>query len=497
VDALAKALPIRRIVLVEPRSPDLHIFSRFAMPRIGVVLLGTILRDLGYDVQVLVEECLPLDLDAMARADLVGISAITPTVTRAYELADFLRARGVPVVMGGPHPTHCADEALRHADYVVRGEGEEALPALLEALARGEGLDQVPSLSYLDGGEARHNPLAEPVRDLDRFPDPDLGLVAGFKNKGFLGGRRIVPLQTSRGCPHDCSFCTVTTTFGRKLRYRSPERVAAEMARYDLERTHFFIYDDNFTANRRRAREMLAAIRTLPQRPRWSVQVRAELGRDEDLVREMREAGCDTIYVGLESVNQASLESAKKRQELDDVSRNLKTIGKYGIDIHGMFVFGFDTDDARTMERTVAFAREHDLLSVQLLILTPLPGSRWAREMEETGRILHRDWSLYDTHHVVFRPAHVTRAELQRWQEEGHRRFYSPARVLRCLLRGRVFRAAVAFYALKMTRAWRKRHRDYLAALAAEAKQWPRLVESAPALLGLVGSSASAPAPAE
>ena len=453
---------IQRIVLLETRPPDIHIFRKFALPRLGVVLLGTILRDLGYEVQVMVEEVKPFDFDAIARADLVGISVITATAGRSYTIADELREQGVPVVMGGAHVTHLSEDALQHADYVVRGEGELALPALLEALQNDSDLDDVPNLSYRRGDEIVHNDLAPLVDDLDRWPDPDMSLVEGFGVAGFLRSRRVVPIQTSRGCPHDCSFCSVTATFGRKMRYRSPERVVAQMEAHDLKKTVFFFYDDNFAASPRRVRELLDAFATLPRRPIWSAQVRADVARDEDLLDRMKAAGCETVFIGLESVNQESLTSSSKRQDLQDVSRYLRRFVDRKIRVHGMFVFGFDDDRSGTMRRTVDFARSHHLFSVQFLILTPLPGSRTYREMDAEQRILLQDWSLYDAHHVCFRPAAVTPVELQRWQLEGHARFYTLGEAARRLLTGRLTGAILVLYARHINIRWAETHDEFM-----------------------------------
>lgn len=477
-------LTVRNVVLAEPKAPDLHIFSRFALPRLGVVLLGTILRDQGRNVKVLVEEARPFDRETLRHADLVGISAITPTAVRSYALADELRAQGVTVVMGGPHPTHCPDEAMQHADFVVRGEGEEALPALVRALETGSDLARVPNLSYREAGLVRHNPLAPLQRDLDAWPDPDLSLIDGFLAGGIIGNRRIVPLQTSRGCPHDCSFCTVTTTFGRSLRYRSIERVVKEMARHDLERTHFFIYDDNFTANRRRTREMLEAFLTLPRLPHWSAQVRADVARDPGLLDRMVQAGCGTVYLGLESVNPESLRRADKRQQLEEVEQHLARIRARGIALHGMFVFGFDSDGPGTMERTVEFARRHQLFSVQFLLLTPLPGSRLGAEIKAAGRLLHEDWSQYDAHHVVFQPARITPRELQRWQTEGHRRFYSPGQIAGRLWRRDWAGVTVSLYAARLNISWQRRNAAYLRSLGRLDQRRPGRPAAPAALLG-------------
>ena len=454
---------IRKIVLIEPKPPDIHIFSHFALPRLGVVLLGTILRDQGYDVTVMVEESKPFDFDAIVSADLVGISSITPTAGRAYTIGDRLRARGVPVVMGGPHPTHIVEESLQHCDWVIRGEGEAALPALLTAIKTGSPLSEVPNLSYWRDGQIIDNPQAPLDPDLDQWPDPDMSLVEGFDAHGFIGNaRRVVPIQTSRGCPYDCSFCSVTKTFGRKMRYRSPERVVAEMARHDLDKTVFFIYDDNFAASPKHTKEMLAAFRTLPKKPRWSAQVRADVARDAALLDEMAETGCDTVFIGLESVNQESLNTAEKRQDLAVVEEHLTAINQRGINIHGMFVFGFDTDDAGTMERTVQFAKRNRLFSVQFLILTPLPGSRTHREMNDEGRMVLHDYSLFDAHHVVFRPSKVTPAELMHWQVEGHRQFYTIGEAFKRLLDFKPIGFFLILYARRINKQWQRVNAEYL-----------------------------------
>jgi radical SAM superfamily enzyme YgiQ (UPF0313 family) len=457
---------IKHVVLLEPRSPDLHIFSRFAMPRLGVVILGTILKERGYQVKVMVEDVAPFDHRTIAAADLVGISCITSTSTRGYELADSLRRERTPVVMGGPHVTHRAEEALDHCDYVVRGEGEAALPALIEAIERGEGFEKIAGLSYWRGGRTHHVPEAPFERDLDRWPDPDLSLIDTSRSRSMMGGWRYLPLMTSRGCPHDCSFCSVTTTFGQKMRYRSVDRVLAEVAKHDLRRTAFFIYDDNFTANRRRTRELLDGFCQMPVRPRWMAQVRADVARDTELLDHMARAGCNMVFIGLESVNEESLKSSKKRQTLVEVRQHVGRIRAAGINVHGMFVLGFDSDGPGTLERTVDYARELGLYSVQFLVLTPLPGTRLGDELEAAGRVLHHDWSKFDTLHVCFRPALVEPLELQRWQVEGHRRFYS-LRHMAMHLRDRDWSGAlVGLYAARMARRWQHRNQDYLGMLA-------------------------------
>jgi radical SAM superfamily enzyme YgiQ (UPF0313 family) len=469
---------IRRVILVEPSSHNLHVFSRFKLPRLGVPLLGTILRDLGYEVRVLVEPVRPIRDEELLDADIVGISVLTPTASRAWEMADVVRRRGIPVILGGPHPTHRPEEALEHGDYVIQGEAEQSLPDLLAALSldpaeREQALDRVAGLCRRVGDTIRRQPQAPFEQNLDRWPDPDLSLVEGFFTRG-LNGRRIVPIMTSRGCPYDCSFCSVTPTFGRKMRYRSVDRVVAEIARHDPSATNIFFYDDNFAASPSRAREILAGLRTLPRGFSWSAQVRADVANDESLLAEMRATGCETFYIGLESVDPASLKAVDKKQEISQVARNLDRIHEAGIDVHGMFIFGFDTDTDDTVARTVEFARKHHLFSVQFMLLTPLPGSRLAREMNAAGRILTEDWSRYDSHHVCYWPVHVTPTELQHQQIEGHDRFYSLAEGFRRLAHWDWTGALVVAYARRLNKQWRSANEAYL--LELEQISRPRTV---------------------
>ena len=410
------------------------------------------------------------------RPALVGISTITATVKRGYALADECRALGIPVILGGPHVTFLPDEALTHAELVVRGEGEGAMNALLDLWHAGyvKAADteyaRVPNLSWQDAtGAIRHNPKAPWLNDLDGLPVPDFSLADGTADCGF-GGKKTVMVQTSRGCPFDCSFCSVTGMFGKKFRYRSVESVLQEVRRYNTRDHVVFFCDDNFTANKRRARELAEAMIRERFRFQWSTQVRTDLARDPELVRLMKRAGCHTVFIGFESVNPKSLTEMKKSQSLEDIQNAIRVVQGAGIHIHGMFVFGFEEDDWLTVEATVRLAREVKLTSVQLLILTPLPGSELYERLGSEGRITSWDWDLYDTHHVVFRPTGFTSFELQCAQVYGHTRLYTLPENLKKVATGRLVAAGLSFYAWKINRDWQKRNQPYLRGLAATSQ---------------------------
>ncbi len=453
------------LLMIEPKSPNLHIFSGMSLPRLGTVLLGTLARQRGWDVTVIIEEQVAVDWDEVPGFDLVGISTITSTAPRAYAMADRARALKVPVVLGGPHVTFLPDEALKHSDFVIRGEAESAFPVFLEALFKTGAFGLVPNLSWRDpSGHVLHNPSTPVIDDLDSLPIPDFSLVRGRTLR--MGGKAIIPVQTSRGCPYDCSFCSVTAMFGRKFRFRSTRAIMEELERYDDRGNYLFFYDDNFMASPRRARELLEAMIERRFKFRWSAQVRADLARDEELVKQMRRAGCHTVFIGFESVSPEALEAIRKKANIDDLRRAADRFRRNGIHVHGMFILGLDSDNLKTVRQTVRFARRHRIGTAQFLILTPLPGTAQFEELQREGRIAFTDWSLYDAHHVVYRPTHFSLAGLQRAQISAHRAFYSLHESLRRLLRFRFGEFAVSIYARKLNRTWKKKNKAWLALLS-------------------------------
>jgi len=452
-----------KITFIEPQPPGMHVFSRVHLPRLGPVLLATLLARDGHRTSVVLEETEPIDWNQLLDCDLVGISSITSTAPRAYAIADRLRSIGIPVVLGGPHPTFLADEALEHADWVMRGEADSVITRFVDAVARKEGFAEVPGLSWRSEGRVVHNPLAQPVTDLDTLPAPDLDLIRRQKPGHFdFAASHTLPLQTSRGCPYDCSFCSVTSMFGRRYRFRSAKPVVEELQSRSFAGAHVFFYDDNFTANPARARELLNAMIDANVKPEWSTQVHTDCARHEGLLPLMRRAGCETVYVGFESINPRTLELYDKAQTVDGMERAIAAIHAAGIRVHGMFVFGSDADDQETIRRTARWAIAREIDSVQFLILTPLPGTRVFDELESAGRLLTRDWSLYDTHHVVFRPSQMSPYALQMETLRAQAKFYSMRQVLQSVVRRHRFNTFIRLYAAHHNHAWIQTHKGFL-----------------------------------
>ena len=222
-----------RIRLVEPRPAGHNVYDRALLPRLGLPLMAKMLAESGHDVRIYCEILAPVDLDDLLDADLVGISSTTATAPAAYRLADLLGTAGVPVVLGGPHVSFCADEALGHAHYVVRGEGQQTICELVARLEEGRPLEEVRGLSFnTDDGEPRHNP-ARPrctQEEFERLPIPDLSVIEGS------GRMTMKPLMTQWGCPFDCEFCSVVAMFSRAVRHRRIDQVLAELEGLGAER---------------------------------------------------------------------------------------------------------------------------------------------------------------------------------------------------------------------------------------------------------------------
>jgi len=412
-----------KVRLIEPDPPVMHMWSYTSYPRLGLPMIGAALRDAGHDVLMYAPRAAPVDWADVESSDLVGLSTTTSTAPAAYEMADRLRAVGVPVVIGGSHVTFMADEALGHADYVARGEGgEELMLELIEALDGRRELSSIAGLSFLRDGAAVHNDLRPPCPDLDQLPMPDLDLIVGHE------GVNSMPIMTSWGCPFDCNFCSVTAMFGQKYRFRSEENVMAELRAKRPQR--IFFYDDNLAANRARLKRLLSMMIDEGIVVPWQAQMRTDVVRDPELLDLMRRSGCERIALGLESLDQATLDDFDKSQTVADIERAIELLDAHGIMSFGMFVVGTDADTPASVRHIARFALRHGITTLMLNILTPLPGTRLYDELEARGRILDRDWRHYDAQHVVFAPKRMTPRQLQRATLRSYRRFYSTHRLV-------------------------------------------------------------------
>lgn len=435
---------VNKISFLEVKSSGDHIFSKFPIPRLGSVLLSTMLKQRGYNVRVFIEEVSEPDWSFIENSDIVCISTITSTALRAYHTAQRLRKLGIFVIMGGVHPSFLPDEAIEYSDYVVRGEGEQSLLELIDFIEKGyPKLHSITGITYKDKtGKIIHNPSSPFIEDLDALPEPDFSLIHNWKLS------YMHPVSTSRGCPFDCRFCSVIHMFGRKYRFKSVGAAIEEIKNVMApeHKTRIFFVDDNFTANKNRTKQILNSIISEKLKLSWSAQTRVDVAKDPELLRLMADSNCDTLHIGFESINPLTLKAFNKKQSLAEIIYCVKKLKEYKLNIHGMFVLGADTDDIETIRKTADFASKLGIDTVQFLMLTPLPGTTIFDEMKDSKRLLHYDWSKYDAHHVTFVPAKMGPETLHLETLKSMGRFYSWKYIMSHLIRFDFFYAAMGLY---------------------------------------------------
>ena len=265
-------MEINRAVLIEPEPPGFNFFSSVQMPLLGLPLLGAIMEKMGIEVRIFCEKFSDLDWDQIREADIVGLSVLTVLAPRAYELAGKIKDinPSAPVIMGGVHVSMLPEEALENgADIVVRGEGENTIKKLIDGLRQEKSLEKIPGISYRREGNIIHNKPGG-MTELDRLPAPDFSLIENYRDIPYI------PYQTSRGCPHDCEFCSVVEIFGRKLRYRDSGQVISDLTEITSDpaqsEKNVFIVDDNFSARKGRAKTLLEDLKSSTLQLEWSTQ---------------------------------------------------------------------------------------------------------------------------------------------------------------------------------------------------------------------------------
>ncbi|MFW6115147.1 MAG: B12-binding domain-containing radical SAM protein [Thermodesulfobacteriota bacterium] len=353
------------------------------------------------DIEVsIADECVkPIDFNN--NVDLVGLTAYTNSAPRAYQIADAFRRRNVPVVMGGIHASTLHEEALEHCDSVVVGEAEGAWQRVIRDFQNGHlkklyQNDQLVSLAD----------LPKPRRDL-------------LNPEDYV---TINTVQTTRGCPHNCSFCSVTRFNGRTYRFRPIHEVVEEIE--SLPSRNVFIIDDNIFSNRERTKALFEAL--VPLGIRWGSQCTISIARDPEMLELAARSGCIGMAIGLESFSRESLEGAHKRfNDPDRFYQDIAVIKSYGIFIWGSFVLGFDEDDEAGLEKTIAMARSSKLDFACFNFLTPLPGTAIYDRFKREDRLESENWAEYNMANLVFRPIKVTGELLGQQVRKAWLEFYA------------------------------------------------------------------------
>ncbi|MFO0793628.1 MAG: radical SAM protein [Candidatus Brocadiaceae bacterium] len=377
-----------KLLLVSPLAQKSFLGGDFyfRLPYMGLLKVAA-LTPPAWQVTIADEKVETLNLNQ--DVDLVGITAMTPAVKRGYEIADSFRALGKKVVMGGMHVSKMPHEALQHCDSVVIGEAEGLWDKVVGDFERGE----LKSIYKHENG----------FPSLEKLPVPDWKLYEG---KRYLSVHFI---ETTRGCPHDCEFCSVTDSFGGKFRNRPVDDVLQEIdglkpfeGRFVLRNVVFFV-DDNIISNRSYTKELLNRI--MPYNLKWTGQTSVNIAKNDELLALCQKSGCMGLLIGFETLSSDNLQNmGKSFNTPENYIDVVKKLHDYGIGVNGAFVFGFDHDDEGVFDRTVEFVIKAKLDVCYFSILTPYPGTRLYTQMLQEGRIIDADWSNYNTNNVVFMP---------------------------------------------------------------------------------------------
>lgn len=384
-----------RMLLVYPSTHRLGWVRRFQLPSLSLKQVAAA-TPAEWDI-VLADE-LHEEIHFDGSFELVGITAMTHQAVRAYEVADRFRALGVPVVLGGMHPTVLPDEALEHADAVVIGEAEPVWAGLL--------------------GDLRNGSLK---RCYSSVPDGDR-LTIPWSRRDILAGKKYLTTQTlqaSRGCPYNCEFCTVTPYFGRSFRYRDPADILAEMRTFDGKLT--VILDDNILGDPARAKPILKGMAGMGLS--WGGQANLRFAEDPELVDLLAKSGCIGIFVGLESVAGSHANHPKTGSRYSQADL-IKRVRDTGVVLEASMIFGFDDHDESVFETTVRYMEECRPSIPTFHILTPYPGTALFSRFDSQGRILHKEWQRYDHNQVVFRPKLMSPEKLYQGWFEARREVY-------------------------------------------------------------------------
>ena len=431
-------------------SPDNGVTRNF-MPHLWMFLLQS-LTPADHEVLLIDGNAKPMTDANLVRfvlengIGLVGIGAMTRMVAKAYRVADALRAAGVPVVMGGPHVTAVPDEALgrdggqRHADAVALGQADETWPAIVEDAARGELKEVYAAVD--SSGKARHPSL----REYPRIPWDSLDIGQFNQIPGFIRplmkrfrltweAFHIIPVETGRGCPYGCEFCTVTGFFGDSIRFRSNQSIVEEMlrlkarARATRSKTAVFFVDDNLAISVKRTKSLLRDIIAADAQLAWVGQISANLLRDEELVDLIADSGGKWIFIGLESLDPANLASVHKSfSKPSEYAPVLERLARRNVYAITSFIFGLDHDTPGVAERTLSQIRNWPPVLPVFGQITPFPATPLYQRLEKDGRLTRpKHWLEFAPFRMAHTPSQMTIPEVQSEIKHAWAQAYSPA----------------------------------------------------------------------
>ncbi|MCC5466506.1 B12-binding domain-containing radical SAM protein [Pelosinus baikalensis] len=380
----------------------------------GALVLGSLADSIGHQVDLVDEEFQEVEKDK--KFDIVAMYTVAPNAKRAYMWANYYRSVGTHVVLGGVHAAMCPEEAELHADTLLLGETEYIWPEFLKDFAYGK-------------AKKRYTQALGKV-DLNHSPAPAFKLLPP-------NGRRIIPVQTARGCPHGCRFCNMRSLYGKGYRLKNLDNVEKELQEVMKVNPRATIYftDDNLFCDRARSKKMLEIIRSYGLQ--WYTNCDISFGQDEEFVKTAYRSGCRQVLIGFESVNPENLvnidENNFKSHQFSNYKDAIRRIQSNGIGVVGSFIIGLDEDDKEVFQKTVDFACETNLFGASATVNTPYPGTVSFGEMRQQDRIVTYDWDMYTIFQPVIIPRKMTVEELNDGYTQMIKEINSPKNINRRL----------------------------------------------------------------
>jgi len=393
---------MKKILFISPGWPKGRLWGElsFRFPSLSLASIAAVTPP-EWDVTLCDDSFESIDFDT--DADLIALTAMTPQAPRAYQIAAAFKSRGKTVVMGGFHASNLPDEALTHVDAVVVGEGEVVWPRLLADFRSGQ-----LQRSYKPDAMISMADIPVARRDI-------------FAGKGYL---LTNTMQTTRGCPFDCEFCSVTAFYGRNYRKRPVDQVLAELQGLKKSNSFVFFVDDNIVADRKYSLPLFQGMKGMGFK--WLSHAPIDFAADRELMRAAGESGCLGMFVGFESLNQDALAAmGKVTNRAQSFMADAHSFRDNGIGILGSFVLGYDGDTPEIFPKLLRFCEDARLEAAIFPLLTPYPGTAVRRRLEAEGRIISSNWSDYDMEHINFQPRGMTVQQLQEGYDWLNRSFYS------------------------------------------------------------------------
>jgi len=442
-----------RVMLVQPNSASIvKSVLGTTGPPLGLAYLASVLRD-EHEVRIIDGLTLNYSADDLKRElkryepDVVGITATTPAIYDAYEVAELAKEFNpdIKTVIGGPHVTFTAKETLRECnalDVVVRNEGELTIKELIDCFEKNAPLKNVRGITFRQNGEIKETESRPFIRNLDEIPFPAYDLLPMDKYR--IENQRYGTIMTSRGCPFKCIFCASSMLFGKIWRARSAENVLEELRilyEFGIKEVEFM--DDTFTLSMKRAERICDLL--IKERKAggieisWSCSTHANT-INRNLAEKMKKAGCHDIYIGAESGSQDVLDFIGKGTTLERVVKAVETVKKAGLNVLASFIIGFPGETVRMIKNTIKFAKKLNPTYAQFTICTPYPGTKLFAIAKEKGLLMTKDWRKYTTVEPVMKVPGISTEQLMKLFKQAYVSFYlRPRYVLSSLLNRRLF----------------------------------------------------------